>query len=160
MGESHYVLEILSATGESSSRTLQPEGVIIGRRKGEIIIDDAGASGRHAELQLQGDAVEVRDLGSTNGIVWGGSIVRDPFQVAVGETFQIGRTKFTVKAIHHPEPAPVAEPEVEEGDDEEATAFISAADLGMEDLSPEPVVQAPEPVVQAPEPVVQAPEPV
>ena len=156
MGDSHYVLDILSADGETTSRTLQGDDVVIGRRKGEIIIDDSGASGRHAELRLLQDTVEVRDLGSTNGIVWSGAIVREPFHVAVGEAFQIGRTKFTVTAIHHPEP----EPEPVEEEAEEATAFISATELGMEDAADKPVAQAPTPVTPTPAPVAQAPTPV
>lgn len=39
---------------------------IIGRN-GDIYIDDMSVSKRHAEIQLRGNEIYMRDLGSTNG---------------------------------------------------------------------------------------------
>jgi hypothetical protein len=138
MSDAHYVLEISPADGEVTSRTIHEGSIVIGRREGDIVIGDRGASGRHAELRLTGEAVEVSDLGSTNGIVWQNAIARDPFSVVEGEWFQIGRTKFTITSLHIPPPAAAPEPDLHEEDDdeEEATASIDVADLGMEATQP------------------------
>ncbi len=123
MSEAYYILQVRSAQGETTSERVESERAVIGRREGDIIIDDTGASGRHAELIVGEDSVTVRDLGSTNGVVWRGAIVREAFNVALGETFQIGRTTFTLAAIE------AARSGEKEG--EEKTAFMTAAELGM-----------------------------
>ena len=132
MSETHYILEIHSALGEVTTETIRKERAVIGRREGDVVIDDTGASGRHAELVLAEGALMVSDLGSTNGVVWQGAIVREPFRLEINETFQIGRTRFTLKALNVALPdAPIEDSEGEE--EEEKTAFMSAAELGMED---------------------------
>ena len=151
MSDAHYVIEISAPGSDAQSHTVSDERFVIGRRSGDLVIEDSGASGRHAELHFTGETLTVSDLESTNGIVWQESIVREAFQIGVGETFQIGRTKFTISAIKSPSHAPEAshlEEAERDEDGEESTAFISPADLGMEDLDPEPAAPRPEPKLE------------
>ncbi len=68
--------------------------VVLGRsREADWVIDDAGASRRHAELELRGDTVVVRDLGSKTGTLLGDAPVGSSWtpwkpgvELRIGET--------------------------------------------------------------------------
>ena len=51
--------------------TLSGARALVGRESGDIVLGDAEASALHAELEITGGAVIVRDLGSSNG-TWRG----------------------------------------------------------------------------------------
>ncbi len=71
---------------------VNPPGITIGRGSTvDLKIDDPGISRSHAEIVFVGGGVEVRDLGSTNGVIVDGrradsSPVRDGSQVRLGNT--------------------------------------------------------------------------
>lgn len=117
MSQDFFVLRITPPDGEAEVREIHATTTVLGRKAGDIIIADAGASGRHAELVFEGGRVTVRDLGSTNGVLYENSIVREPFALAPGGFFQIGRTRFEVtkiSAVAAPVRAPAAHFEADE----------------------------------------------
>ena len=63
-----------------------------------VVLDDPGASRRHAELKVDGHRILVRDLGSTNGTVVDGRRLgpREVAEVADGSTVVIGQSTVTV----------------------------------------------------------------
>jgi hypothetical protein len=75
---------------------LQPPGLVVGRgTEADLRINDPGVSRRHIEFVVTGDesglGVQVRDLGSTNGMLVDGhrissTGVRDGTQVKIGNT--------------------------------------------------------------------------
>lgn len=99
MSQDFFVLRISPPDGEPEVREIHATTTVLGRKAGDIIIADAGASGRHAEIVFEGGRVLVRDLGSTNGVLYENSVVREPFALAVGGFFQIGRTRFEITKI-------------------------------------------------------------
>jgi S1-C subfamily serine protease len=103
-------LEVLS--GEDAGRVVRVDRpLVLGRVQGaDLVIRDARASRRHAELTPLDGGVRLRDLGSANGTLVGGEPAADVV-LRGGEEVQIGGVRIAVLAE---EPAvtgaPIAEP--------------------------------------------------
>ncbi len=103
-------LEVLS--GEDAGRVVEVDRpLVLGRVQGaDLVIRDARASRRHAELVPEGDGLRLRDLGSANGTLVGGEPVRDVL-LEDGSEIRIGGVRIAVLAT---EPAvtgaPIPEP--------------------------------------------------
>ena len=103
-------LEVLS--GEDAGRVVKVDRpLVLGRAQGaDVVIRDARASRRHAELAPEGAALRLRDLDSANGTLVDGEPARDEL-VHAGQEIRIGRVRIAVLAS---EPAvtgaPIAEP--------------------------------------------------
>ena len=59
------------------SVTLDQPRVVGSRGDADLRIDDPGFAGHHARIEMHGEAILLRDLGSTDGSVVNGIIVRD-----------------------------------------------------------------------------------
>ncbi len=70
--------------------------IIIGKREGDIIIDDSSVSGKHCEIKVIGNEHSVTDLGSTNGTKVNGVKIDAPVYLEEGNLLEIGRQHFTV----------------------------------------------------------------
>jgi len=82
----------------SNQQTVYPllETTTIGRDSGNLIpLSDPTASRYHAKVHYQEGSWVVEDLGSTNGIVFGGKR-EERVTLNPGDTFQIGKTSFAV----------------------------------------------------------------
>jgi putative serine protease PepD len=103
-------LEVLS--GEDAGRVVRVDrALVLGRAQGvDLVIRDARASRRHAELEPQDGALRLRDLDSANGTLLDGEPVHDAL-LRGGEEIRIGGVRIAVLAE---EPAvtgaPIAEP--------------------------------------------------
>jgi putative serine protease PepD len=103
-------LEVLS--GEDAGRVVEVDRpLVLGRVQGaDVVIRDARASRRHAELAPEGDALRLRDLDSANGTLVDGEPARDEL-LRPGQEIRIGGVRLAVLAE---EPAvtgaPIAEP--------------------------------------------------
>ena len=81
---------------------LRPPGLVIGRgSEADLRINDPGISRRHAEIRVQASgaalAMEIVDLGSTNGIIVNGRRVRQS-ALEAGSRIEIGSTRMLVHA--------------------------------------------------------------
>ncbi len=103
-------LEVLS--GEDAGRVVEVDRpLVLGRVQGaDVIIRDARASRRHAELAPEDGALRLHDLGSVNGTLVDGEPVQEAL-LRGGEEIRIGGVRIAVLAT---EPAvtgaPIAEP--------------------------------------------------
>ena len=103
-------LEVLS--GEDAGRVVEVDRpLVLGRVQGaDLVIRDARASRRHAELVPADGGLRLRDLGSANGTLVDGEMARDVL-LRGGEEIRIGGVRIAVLAA---EPAvtgaPIAEP--------------------------------------------------
>ena len=103
-------LEVLS--GQDAGRVVEVDRpLVLGRVQGaDLVIRDARASRRHAELLPEDGGLRLRDLGSANGTLVDGEPARDVL-LAGGEEIRIGGVRIAVLAR---EPsatgAPIAEP--------------------------------------------------
>jgi hypothetical protein len=68
-----------------------PAGSVVGRsRDCDIVLSDPNVSRRHAEIGLHGARWEIRDLGSTNGVVVNGQAIAGGHALAPGDRIKLG----------------------------------------------------------------------
>ena len=67
--------------------------VVIGRSpSSDIVVDEPYVSSTHARLTLQGPALVLEDLGSTNGTLVNGHLIEQPVTLREADEVQIGDT--------------------------------------------------------------------
>ena len=67
--------------------------VVIGRSPAsDIVVDEPYVSSTHARLTLQGPALVLEDLGSTNGTLVNGHLIEQPVTLREADEVQIGDT--------------------------------------------------------------------
>jgi hypothetical protein len=72
------------------------DGALMGRGDAaDIRLEDPFASSRHARLVVQGGAVVLEDLGSTNGTYLNDELVQGPQPLHPGDRVRIGDSEFT-----------------------------------------------------------------
>lgn len=91
-------LEVLDGI-KQGSRFKLTSGQVIGRKTGDIVIEDEKISSRHAQVELDNKKQFVlNDLGSSNGIVSGNRRVKK-LAMMPGVTFRLGRTSFRIVQV-------------------------------------------------------------
>ncbi len=78
-----------------------PDGaVLLGREAGEgvILISDPTVSRKHAELRREGDAVIIRDVGSSNGTYVNGSRIEGETTLQPGDRIHLGSAELRFEA--------------------------------------------------------------
>jgi FHA domain-containing protein/adenylate/guanylate cyclase family protein len=79
------------------------QGMVIGRAADQcdLVVAHATVSRRHARLSLAGDAVQVEDLGSTNGTAIGGKLLTQgaPLALRVGDKLRLGDVELLVRQL-------------------------------------------------------------
>lgn len=71
------------------------EALTIGRKAGELLLDDPLISGRHCQVQARGAEWVLTDLGSTNGTMVDGRLVRE-VTLRAGSEIQVGGTRLVL----------------------------------------------------------------
>ena len=67
--------------------------VVIGRSpSSDVVIDEPYVSSTHARLTLQGPALVLEDMGSTNGTLVNGHVIDQPVTLREGDEVQVGDT--------------------------------------------------------------------
>ncbi|MCI1667897.1 MAG: FHA domain-containing protein [Olsenella sp.] len=67
--------------------------VIVGRSpSSDIVIDEPYVSATHARFTIQGPALVLEDLGSTNGTMVNGHVIDQPVTLRDGDEVQVGDT--------------------------------------------------------------------
>jgi class 3 adenylate cyclase len=81
----------------------RPQGMVIGRAADQcdVVVAHATVSRRHARLSLAGDAVQVEDLGSTNGTALAGKTLGAgaPMALHVGDKLKLGDVELLVRQL-------------------------------------------------------------
>ncbi len=71
-----------------------PQGATIGRSRAcDVVLEDAGASRRHAEIRPHDEGWTLQDLGSTNGVLVNGRPVTPLQPLRPGDRIEIGSTE-------------------------------------------------------------------
>jgi len=91
------------------------EPLVIGRKQGELLLDDPLISGRHCQVQARGGEWVLTDLGSTNGTMVDGRLVRE-VTLRPGSEVQVGGTRLVLFVGAAEEPASVEEKAAPVGD--------------------------------------------
>ena len=95
VGRARVVVEV-----NGTRHPLLPPGLVFGRgTEADVRIDDPGVSRRHIEFVVAGeDTIEVRDLGSTNGMLVDGHRITHT-AVHDGTRVKIGNTTMTLRVV-------------------------------------------------------------
>lgn len=72
---------------------------VVGRRQGEILVDDPAVSSRHFQIEERSNGFFVRDLGSSNGTFLNDRLVRSA-PLRTGDRIQAGSTVFVFSVRH------------------------------------------------------------
>jgi class 3 adenylate cyclase len=79
------------------------QGMVIGRaaEQCDLVVAHPTVSRRHARLRLSGDALQVEDLGSTNGTAIGGRMLRagEPEAIQAGNKLKLGDVELLVRQL-------------------------------------------------------------
>jgi adenylate cyclase len=103
---------LVSTSGDQSFELPPGRSVVVGRGVAtDIAIYDPTISRRHAELTAHGDAVEVRDLGSSNGTCINGSRVVSG-RLMLNDSVTFGKVTYNIREVGPAgaEPMPLPEP--------------------------------------------------
>ena len=119
---------LVSSSGDQSFELPHGRSLVVGRGVAtDIAIYDPTISRRHAELIARSDAVEVRDLGSSNGTCINGSRVTSG-RLTVNDSITFGKVTYKVREVRPSpsgQPAPSPEP-AEPGDTIVRKLMVSA----------------------------------
>jgi len=89
-------LKIVSGSKEGLNVVLPDKHpLVIGRRQGDLIIDDPMVSGRHVQILFEDGGWHLQDLGSTNGTMVDGRLVRD-MVLRPGSEISVGSTRMVL----------------------------------------------------------------
>ncbi len=81
----------------------QPQGLFIGRGADqcELVVPHPTVSRRHAKLSLAGEALQVEDLGSTNGTAVNGVVLKAgaPMALQAGSKLRLGDVELLIQHI-------------------------------------------------------------
>lgn len=89
-------LKVVSGSKEGLNVVLPDQHpLVVGRRQGDLIIDDPMVSGRHVQILFKDNAWHLQDLGSTNGTMVDGRLVRDTV-LRPGSEITLGSTRMVL----------------------------------------------------------------
>jgi len=107
--------ELIVITGPAADRRIEvgaDRRLVIGRDDGcNLVLDDSKVSRRHAYLQEVDGAVEVGDLGSSNGTFVNGRRIERPVTLAPGDSLRIGGSTLRIETVAGSGPADAATPD-------------------------------------------------
>jgi pSer/pThr/pTyr-binding forkhead associated (FHA) protein len=99
-------LKVVSGAREGLNISLSAtEPLIIGRKRGDLILDDPLVSGAHAQIIPRDDGFVLQDLGSTNGTMVEGRLIREVV-LRPGAEISIGQSRLVLFVGAEEEPAP------------------------------------------------------
>ncbi|MEE4173602.1 MAG: FHA domain-containing protein [Xanthomonadales bacterium] len=96
-----WMLEVLDRGGRVQQRLRVDQALLtLGRAPDNtIVLDDAFVDAHHAELRFDGAAVEVRDLGSLNGVWLGGREAKPSATLTSGQEIRLGHSHVRLRAL-------------------------------------------------------------
>lgn len=85
-------LAILDGPDAGSVYRIEKPRVTIGRANADLTLNDSEASRNHAAIEVRDTAIQLHDLGSTNGTLMGGAKILEPAEIGDKAEFQVGAT--------------------------------------------------------------------
>jgi pSer/pThr/pTyr-binding forkhead associated (FHA) protein len=76
------------------------DGCVVGRKEGDIVLDDPKVSNPHAKIVLENEAFVVWDFGSKNGTFVNGERIRSATALKENDAIKIGDSVFILKVLN------------------------------------------------------------
>jgi len=154
-----WLLEYVDLESRRLTRIpIDPLPFRVGRAPGlELSLKGPEVSSAHAQLDLEGGALSLRDLGSTNGTFVNRKPVRDPVRLADGDILHFASQEFRVRRASEIEAIQIASPATTRVS-LDFTDLLSSADGLARLLESEAVISAFQPIVRFEDGVVVAVE--
>ena len=92
-------IAILEGPNAGKIFACEKASMVVGRVDGDIITLDPRCSQKHAVLEIFGDVVVLKDLGSTNGTMFKGENISE-VNISNHEEFVIGASRLMVMAVY------------------------------------------------------------
>jgi hypothetical protein len=74
-------------------------GTVIGRKEGDLILDDPKVSGTHAKFRIENDQFVIWDMASANGTMVNGERIREATILEENDQIKIGESVFVIKLL-------------------------------------------------------------
>jgi pSer/pThr/pTyr-binding forkhead associated (FHA) protein len=91
-------LVVVDGPAAGGAVDLRSERITIGRESGDLRLDDAELSRRHAVVELRGGEPWITDAGSTNGTFVNGARIAGPVRIATGDVIALGASRLRVES--------------------------------------------------------------
>lgn len=89
-------LKIVAGAKQGMNVPLPDEGaLVVGRREGDLVLEDPMVSGQHLQVVPKGNGWLLQDLGSTNGTMVDGRLVRE-IELRPGAEITVGSTRMVL----------------------------------------------------------------
>ena len=89
-------LKVVAGARQGFNVSLSPDApLVIGRKRGDLLLDDPLVSSTHAQIMVRNDGWTIQDLGSTNGTLVDGRLVREA-PLRPGSEIAIGNTRLVL----------------------------------------------------------------
>ena len=89
-------LKVVAGARQGFNVSLNPDTpMVIGRKRGDLLLDDPLVSSTHAQIVARNDGWTIQDLGSTNGTLVDGRLVREA-PLRPGSEIAIGNTRLVL----------------------------------------------------------------
>lgn len=125
----NVVLVMFKADGTRREFPVKPEGFVIGRKNNcDLRIPLTSVSRQHCELKIQGDQIQLRDAGSSNG-TFHNSIRVTEAVLAAGDELVVGPVVFTVTVDGKPDSIKPVRSLVDSAEGAEDDSVVLPSDL-------------------------------
>ena len=101
---------VVDGPGAGASVDVGAGQLVIGRESGDLRLDDAELSRRHAVIELRGAETWIADAGSTNGTFVNGRRLDSPARLAAGDVIAVGGSRLRLEATR-PRVTPISVPD-------------------------------------------------
>jgi len=92
-------MKVRITSGPSNGQATEVDDTRVIGSEGDIVVDDAGVSARHAALRpISGGMLELEDLGSEHGTFVNGERITGIMRLYGSEEIRVGQTTLTVEA--------------------------------------------------------------
>ncbi|MEC8194404.1 MAG: FHA domain-containing protein [Myxococcota bacterium] len=89
-------MKVIAGARQGFNVSLSPDApLVIGRKRGDLLLDDPLVSSTHAQIVVRNDGWAIQDLGSTNGTLVDGRLVREA-PLRPGSEIAIGNTRLVL----------------------------------------------------------------
>ncbi len=91
------MLKIQFRDGRSEAVRLDPPGITIGQGNvNDVVIDEPGVNGFHADLKVEANQVTISDVNTASGTFVNGEKILAPMPIRAGDSIKVGSAELEI----------------------------------------------------------------